>query len=330
VAMEIFRYIIEGQLPADRKATVRICLKASKYTVIDGSFYRRGQTLPLLRCLSQDEADYALKEIHERTCGSYSGGCVLAYKAIRAWYYWPKMYQQSMEMVKACEKCQKFANDQKNPLKELTPITSPWPFSMLGVDIVGPLPPEKGGVKFVVVAVDYFTKWKEAEALVHITFQNITRFLWRSVVCRYGLPHAFITNNGKQFDYQAFQDWCDDLKVRNYFSLLGHPQANGQVEATNKTIFNILKKRLEDRKGAWAEQLPGVLCAYKTTKRTPTGDTPFGLAFGSKVVIPIEMELTSLRVQKYDPELNNEGLKLSLDLLEERRDQAETVMASYR
>lgn len=234
-----------------------------------------------------------------------------------------------MEMVKACDKCQKFANDQKNPPEELTSIASPWPFSMWGVDIVGPFPPEKGGVKFVVVAVNYFTKWVEVEALIHITSQNITRFLWRSVVCRYDVPHAFVTDNGKQFDCQAFRDWCEDFKVRNYFSSPGHPQANEQVEATNKTIFKMLKKKLEDRKGAWAEQLHGVLWAYKTTKRTHTGDTPFGLAFGSEAVVLVEMELTSLRVKKYDLELNNEGLKLSLDLLEERRDRAETVMVSY-
>jgi ribonuclease HI len=329
-ATEIFRYITEGQLPEDRKAATKIRQKASKYTVIDGFLYRRGLTLPLLKCLSKDEADQALKEIHGGVCGSHSGGRILAHKAIRAGYYWPKMYQQSMEMVKACDKCQKFANDQKSPPEELTSITSPWPFSMWGVDIVGPLPPGKGGVKFVVVAVDYFTKWVEAEALVHITSQNITKFLWRSVICRYGLPHAFVTDNGKQFDCQAFRDWCKDWKVRNYFSSPGHPQANGQVEATNKTIFKILKKKLEDRKGAWAEQLHEVLWAYRTTERTPTGDTPFGLAFGSEAVVPVETELSSLRVQKYNHELNEEGLKLSLDLLEERRDQAEMVMASYR
>jgi transposase InsO family protein len=182
----------------------------------------------------------------------------------------------------------------------------------------------------VVVAVDYFTKWVEVEALIHITSQNITRFLWRSVVCRYGLPHAFVTDNGKQFDCQAFRDWCEDLKVRNYFSSPGHLQANGQVEATNKTIFKMLKKKLEDRKGVWAEQLHGVLWSYRTTKRTPTGDTPFGLAFGFEAVVLVEMELTSLCVQKYDPELNNEGLKLSLNLLEERRDQKATQYFNRR
>lgn len=142
-AREIFQYITEGQLPANRKATTKIRLKASKYTVIDGSIYRQGLTLPLLKCLSQDEADYTLKEIHERVCGSHSGGRLLAHKAFRARYYWLKMYQQSMKIVKACDKCQKFANDQKNPPEELTPIASLWPFSMWGVDIVGPLPPEK-------------------------------------------------------------------------------------------------------------------------------------------------------------------------------------------
>lgn len=107
-------------------------------------------------------------------------------------------------MVKACDKCQKFTNTVKSPPKELTPISSPWPFAQWGVDIVGPLPPGKGGVKFVVVVVDYITKWAEAKVLVHITSKNITRFLWQSVVCRFGLPYALVTKNGKQFNCQPF------------------------------------------------------------------------------------------------------------------------------
>ena len=83
-------------------------------------------------------------------------------------------------------------------------ISSPWPFSQWGVDIVGPLPRGKGGVRFAVVAVDYFTKWVEVEALVNITAKSIERFLWKNMVCRYGIPHVFVTNNGKQFDYDSF------------------------------------------------------------------------------------------------------------------------------
>jgi hypothetical protein len=190
--------------------------------------------------------------------------------------------------------------------------------------------PREGGVRFAVVAVDYFTKWVEAEPLVSITAKVIERFLWKNVVCRYGVPHAFVTDNGKQFDCEPFQKWCAELHIRNYFSSPGHPQANGQVEATNKTIFKILKKKLGDKKGDWADYLPEVLWAYRTTKRTPTEETPYALAFGSEAIIPAELGSESLRVEAHKADLNDEGLKLHLDLLQERRDQAQITQSAYQ
>jgi hypothetical protein len=77
------------------------------------------------------------------------------------------------------------------------PITSPWPFAKWGVDIVGPMPPGKANGKFLVVYVDYFTKWAEAEAQTAMTIENMTNLLWRSVVCQFGIPHAFVTDNRK-------------------------------------------------------------------------------------------------------------------------------------
>jgi hypothetical protein len=171
-----------------------------------------------------------------------------------------------------------------------------------------------------VVAVDYFTKWVEVEPLVNITAKIIEHFLWKNIVCRYGVPHAFVTDNGKQFDYEPFRKWCAELHIRNYFSYPGHPQANGQVEATNKTIFKILKKKLGDKKRDWTDNLPEVLWAYRTTKRTPTEETPYALAFGTEAIIPVELGSGSLRVEAYKAEPNNKGLKLHLDLLQEKRD----------
>jgi transposase InsO family protein len=137
------------------------------------------------------------------------------------------------------------------------------------------------------------------------------------------VPHTFVTDNEKQFDCEPFRKWCAELHIRNYFSSPGHPQANGQVEATNKTIFKILKKKLGDKKGDWADNLPEVLRAYRTTKRTPiTEETPYALAFGTEAIIPVELGSGSLRVEAYKAEPNNEGLKLHLDLLQEKRDQA--------
>jgi hypothetical protein len=181
-----------------------------------------------------------------------------------------------------------------------------------------------------VVAVDYFTKWTEVEPLANITTTAIQRFLWKNVVCRYGVPHAFVTDNGKQFDCEPFRKWCAELSIRNYFSSPGHPQANGQVEATNKTIFKILKKKLGDKKGNWADDLPEVLWAYRTTKRTSREESPYALTFGTEAVILAELGSGSLRVESYQKEANAEGLKLHLDLLQERRDQAPITLAAYQ
>jgi hypothetical protein len=94
-----------------------------------------------------------------------------------------------------------------------------------------------------------------------------------------------------------------------------HPQANGQVVATNKTIFKILKKMLVDRKGDWADDLPKALWAYRTTKRTPTEETPYALSFGTEAIIPAKLGSGSYRVETFKAEANDEGLKLHLDLL---------------
>jgi hypothetical protein len=102
------------------------------------------------------------------------------------------------------------------------------------------------------------------------------------------------------------------------------------VEATNKTIFKILKRKLGDRKSNWADDLPEVLWAYQTTRRTPTEETPYALTFRTEVVIPAELGSGSLRVESYEKEVNDEGLKLHLDLLPERRDHAQITLSTYQ
>ena len=166
--------------------------------------------------------------------------------------------------------------------------------------------------------------------MVNITAKGMEQFLWKNVVCHYGISHAFVTDNGKQFNCDSFWKWCVELHIRNYFSSPSHPQANGQVEATNKTIFKNLKKKLGDRKGDWADDLPEVLWVYRTMKRTPTKETPYALAFGIEVIIPAELQSGSYRVETFKVEANVEELKLHLDLLQEKRDQAQITMSAYQ
>ena len=89
----------------------------------------------------------------------------------------------------------------------------------------------------------------EAEALATITEKNIRSFVWRNIICRYGIPRVLVSDNEKQFDNSAFKDFCLELGIKNHYSSPTHPQANGQVEVTNRSSFKIIKTRLEGAKG---------------------------------------------------------------------------------
>ena len=171
---------------------------------------------------------------------------------------------------------------------------SPWPFSKWGIDILGPLPLSRGQCKFVVVAIDYFTKWAEAEPLAKITDVKVKDFIWKNLVCRFGIPYAIVSDNGRQFDNKLLNSFCTDLQIKQPHSSPAHPQANGQAEVMVRTVLRNLKTRLEKAKGLWVDELPGVLWAYRTTPRTPTGETPFSLAFGTEAVIPVELAFGTL------------------------------------
>ena len=90
-------------------------------------------------------------------------------------------------------------------------MTNLWPFVVRGIDLIGRLPKGRGSVQYAVVVVDYFTKWVEAEVLASITPTKIKEFVYKNIVCRYGVPHTIISDNGTQFDYNEFKDFCEDL-----------------------------------------------------------------------------------------------------------------------
>ena len=139
-----------------------------------------------------------------------------------------------------------------------------------------------------------------------------------------------MSDDGRQFDNTPFREFCEQLGIKNHYSLPSHPQANGQAEVANRSLLKIIKTRLEGAKGVWPNELLGVLWAYRTTVRTPTGETPFKLAYGSEVVIPAEVHMMSYRVRKYQAEENEEQLRLNLDLMDEVRMDAEQRTARYK
>lgn len=124
-ATDVIQYLRNGSLPEEKLRARKVKMHSARYVLIGGSLYRRGYTEPLLKCLTNAEAEYVLKEIHEGVCGNHSGSRMLAHKAMRAGYYWPTMNKDSVKLVRECDKCQRFARVMKQPPEKLSPITSP-------------------------------------------------------------------------------------------------------------------------------------------------------------------------------------------------------------
>ena len=214
----IWDYLIEGLLPNDRKEAAKLRTRSARFTNHKGSLYKRGFFTPILKCIAGKDADYVLREVHEGVCGNHIGTRALAGKVLRQGYYWPTMLIDAIDLVKKFKTCQEHAKISHLPSEPLTSVTSPWPFQQWGLDILGPLPIGKGQCKFIIVAVNYFTKWAEAEPLATIIEQKIRNFVWRSIICRFGIRRALVSDNGKQFDNAKFRDFCAELGVKNYYS----------------------------------------------------------------------------------------------------------------
>ncbi|XP_017221317.1 uncharacterized protein LOC108198046 [Daucus carota subsp. sativus] len=326
----ILKFIQDGQLPESVKEARSLRYRAARFVIYDGVLYKRGFNQPLLKCIAGEDYNYILREVHEGICGNHSGGSSLALKILRQGYYWPTMRSEASKFVQACDKCQRFATYSSRPAASLTSLLSPWPFALWGIDLIGELPKAKGGVRYAVVAVDYFTKWAEAAPLATITAKKITSFVFNSIVCRFGIPFKLISDNGKQFDSRELKKLCDDLNIRRNFAAVYHPQSNGQTEAINKIIKHMLKAKLEEKKGDWPEELPMVLWSYNTTPRTTTGESRFMLTYGCEAMVPVEVRAGSFRRDHFQEEANEVNQRLHLDMLEEVRRESQVRLAAYQ
>ena len=278
----IKEYILNGTIPQEEKNERAFRIKTSRFTMIQGTLYKKSMAGPYLRCLEDSEAKEVLKDIHEGDCGNHTGGRSLCSKILRTGYFWPTMKKDALGYAQKCDACQRHSNILHQPAEPLHPIISPWPFMKWGMDIVGKLPVAPGGKVFMLVMTDYFTKWIEAEAFAQVKDKEVVSFIKRNILTRFGIPSEIICDNGSQFISKRTTDFCSAWGIKMITCTPVHPQANGQAESSNKIIVNNLKKRLDKKKGRWAEELPFVLWADRTTAKTATGQTPYALVFGTK------------------------------------------------
>ena len=249
------QYLKEGVLPEQKKEAEIIRRKAVRFQLSkDSKLYKRSCSGPYLLCVHPNIIEDLLYEIHEGICGSHTGGRSLAHRALTQGYWWPYMQKDAVTYVKKCDKCQRFSHSVHQPAGVLQPLVSSWPFAQWGMDLVGPLPRATGNQRQLIVATDHFTKWVEAEPLANIRDKHSIKFVQKNIITRFEIPMTIISDNGKQFTKKPFTKYCSELGIRKVYSSPAYPESNGQAEASNKTVLDGIKKRLEDAKGRWVEE----------------------------------------------------------------------------
>jgi hypothetical protein len=207
---EIVSFLQGNCLSDDEGYNKRIEARTIPYVIIEEQLYKHGVCSPLLKCLSRTEGQELMKEIHAGLCGAHIGSRPLLGKVFRQGFYWSKAASDAAELQK-CENCQRCARDQKQP-SSLTQLIQPtWPLQRWGLDLLGLLPPAQGNLKYVVVAVEYFSMWIEAKPLATITLATVQKFFWQSIVCRFGVLKAITIDNGTQFDAETFNTFVAKL-----------------------------------------------------------------------------------------------------------------------
>ena len=163
------------------------------------------------------------------------------------------------------------------------------------MDVIGAIIPKaSNGHEFILVAINYFTKWVEACSFKNVTQVTVTRFVKNNIICRYGMPEMLITDNASNLNNRMMDQLCQQFKIQHHNSAPYRPKMNGAVEAANKNV-KILSKMTRTYKD-WHEHLPCALCVYRTSVRTSIGATPYSLVYGMEVVLPVEVEIPSLRI----------------------------------
>ena len=295
IAEFLATHLLPETLSKNERRKVRI--NSRHFVIVGGKLYRRGIDGVLRRCVMAEEIPVILSACHDSARGGHFSGMLTGQKVLRAGYYWPTLFRDAHEYAKRCDACQRYArNDLRMslPLQVSLPLA---PFEKWGIDYIGEVhPSSSNGMKHIVVATEYLTKWAEAKAVKTNDAKHAANFLFEQVITRFGCPKILISDRGKHFLNEVIEDMTMRFRINHRKTTPYHPQTNGHTERVNQTLVNILRKTVTDSKRDWDIKLPAALWAYRTTFKVTTQATPFSLVYGVEAILPIEFEVPSLRV----------------------------------
>nr|GEX50233.1 reverse transcriptase domain-containing protein [Tanacetum cinerariifolium] len=254
------------------------------------------------RCVSGPETQTILDQCHHGPTGGHYGPNVTTKKVLDSGFYWPTNIKEAHTLVRLCEACQKTGNISKCDEMPLNNIQVCEIFDIWGIDFMGPFP-KSYKFEYILVAVDYVSKWAEAQALPTNDARVVITFLKR-LFCRFEMPKALISDRGTHFCNKIMERTMKSYEINHHFSTSYHPQTSGQVENINRALKRILEKTVKDNPAIWSKKLDDSLWAFRTAYKTPTGTAPYKLIYGKNCHLPFKIEHCAYcALKNYNPNL---------------------------
>ncbi|BHF67614.1 hypothetical protein SprV_0301064100 [Sparganum proliferum] len=252
-------------------------------------FYRDNEQYPQRVVLPLSMVDDVVERMHAEL--GHSGTHKTEW-ALRRRYYWPNQKTDIQNILRSCGHCLGFKSPGHSYRAPLQPIKTGYPNERVAVDLVGPIAPSARGNRFILVMVDCFTKMAEAVPLPDASAPTVARAIFNGWICRWGAPDQLHSDRGSSFESSVVHELCKVLKIKKTRTTAYHPQGNGQVERTNRTLINLLRAFV-DRNSAstWDEALPACMLAYRSTVNATTQHTPFFLTCGREMQLPEDLHL---------------------------------------
>ncbi|MCO5567926.1 hypothetical protein L7F22_021622 [Adiantum nelumboides] len=282
--MEDILYFLEtGECPKHLERVQRHCLvrKALSYQLIGEYLYHKGKDLVLKRVPLVKEIEKILMSCHDGVCGGHFAQEITSRKILQAGFVWPSLHRDVHHWCKACKACQQ----------------------------AGPLPRTSTGKQYILTATDYMTRWAEAASVARITAADVSKFMLDYIYSRFGTPLEILSDRGPGFRTNLLDALLENLSIKHVHSTPYYPQCNGLVEKTNGVLCKIITKHVRDRPQDWDKHLIAALWAYRTSFKVSTQFTPYHLVYGQEALLPIEVELGSLRVLARETTSSKEKLE---------------------